>query len=470
LLQFLRREKEIMSGLICALLSAAMFYFGFGLDDVWWLAWLAPAPILWLAYGPAPRWQIILAALVAGAAGQAALVQAYWGTLPPALLVLMPAAVAALFAAAVMAARTLQRRLPPLAGLFAFPAIWTSLEYLNSLVSPNGSFGSVAYASVPFPASVQIASLLGLYAVSFLMCLFANALALLGRGARGPALVGLGLCVASLVFGYARLSVPQGATIQVAALSDGDAWRRSLKSLDMAASQKMAAEYKVAARAEADRGARFIVIPETAIAFDPAWRGQVTQSFRDLARDRGLTLVVGTMGVKPWRNVAMAFLPDGSVREYDKRHLLPPFELKYTPGSRAGLLGADQAVAICKDMDFERTLRSDAGQGVIRIMAVPANDFVKDDWMHARMAILRGVENGFAIVRSAFNGIETVSDAQGRVLASARTYAPGLTAIRASVPLGPGPTLYTRIGDVFAWGCLVLAVVLAGFGFRKRRE
>ena len=162
--------------------------------------------------------------------------------------------------------------------LFTFPAVWTSLEYLNGLGSPHGSFGSFAYASVVFPASVQIASLLGLYAVSFLMCLFANALALLMRGARAPALIGLAICAASLVFGFVRLSAPEGTMVQVAALSDWDARRHSLKSLDLAASQKMAAEYEAAARTEADKGARFIVIPETAIGFDPAWRGQVTQS------------------------------------------------------------------------------------------------------------------------------------------------------------------------------------------------
>jgi apolipoprotein N-acyltransferase len=174
------------------------------------------------------------------------------------------------------------------------------------------------------------------------------------------------------------------------------------------------------------------------------------------------------LGVRPYRNVALAFLPDGSVFDYDKRHLLPPGENKFTPGNHAGLLGDGQAVEICKDMDFERTLRSDMRQGVVRILAVPANDFVKDDWLHARMAMMRGVENGFAVVRSAANGIATVSDAQGRVLASARTYAPGLTAIRAQVPLGPGPTLYTAIGDVFAWACLALSALLAAMSLRRR--
>jgi apolipoprotein N-acyltransferase len=133
-------------------------------------------------------------------------------------------------------------------------------------------------------------------------------------------------------------------------------------------------------------------------------------------------------------------------------------------------LGNGRSVAICKDLDFPRTLRSDAKFGSIRLMAVPANDFVKDGWIHARMAIVRGVENGFAVVRSAFNGLQTVSDAQGRVLARASTVQPGMVRLSAEVPLGPGPTLYTRIGDVFAWLCVALALGFTALLLRKRRE
>jgi apolipoprotein N-acyltransferase len=38
------------------------------------------------------------------------------------------------------------------------------------------------------------------------------------------------------------------------------------------------------------------------------------------------------------------------------------------------------------------------------------------------------------------------------------------------VPLGPGPTLYTRIGDVFAWACVALALGLAAMLLGKRHE
>ena len=80
---------------------------------------------------------------------------------------------------------------------------------------------------------------------------------------------------------------------------------------------------------------------------------------------------------------------------------------------------------------------------------------------------MRGVENGFAVVRSAFLGVEAVSDAQGRVLARTSTVQPGMMRLSAEVPLGPGPTLYTRIGDVFAWACVVLSLVL-GAALLKR--
>ena len=58
-----------------------------------------------------------------------------------------------------------------------------------------------------------------------------------------------------------------------------------------------------------------------------------------------------------------------------------------------------RALAICKDLDFPITIRGDAQKG-IRLMMVPAADFESDGWIHARMSILRGVENGFAVVRA----------------------------------------------------------------------
>ena len=72
--------------------------------------------------------------------------------------------------------------------------------------------------------------------------------------------------------------------------------------------------------------------------------------------------------------------------------------------------------------------------------------------------------------RAAACGTLTAADPRGRVLAEAHT-APGtpFTTVVADVPAGTGPTLYTRLGDWFAWLCLAL-VAAALLTARPRRR
>jgi apolipoprotein N-acyltransferase len=449
--------------LLCAALSGAMFYLSQGLDDVWVLAWIAPLPLLWLAYGPAPRWQLFTAALAAFAIGQVYFLQIYGLFLLVTVLGEMFGN-GLLFAGTILLARCAHRRLPPGAALFAFPAMWTAVEYLESLVSPHGAWMTLGYSQVSWPAAIQIASLFGAPAITFTLCLFANALALAAHGARRTAGIGVALCVLALGFGYTRLGQSEGETVNVAALSNiSPAYIKAFGSGDHASGLAVAQEYAAAIRAEAGKGARVFVTPEAGV------EQFAVAPLALAARQTASLVVVGAHGRDPARNMAIAYSPDGKVQTYDKRHRLLPGEAIYKPGKLSGMIGNGRAMAICKDLDFPRTIRRDAQAG-IRLMAVPANDFTKDGWIHARQAILRGVENGFAVVRAAFSGLETVSDAQGRVLASAKTDHFGMIVIRATVPLGPGPTLYTRIGDVFAWLCVALAFALAAMSLRKRPE
>ena len=104
-------------------------------------------------------------------------------------------------------------------------------------------------------------------------------------------------------------------------------------------------------------------------------------------------------------------------------------------------------------------------------MLVPAWDFDKDGWLHASMAIVRGVEGGYSVARSAREGLLTVSDPQGRLIAEPVASASAEAMLVASVPVGKGRTLYSRIGDVFAWMCVAIAVSLflrAALGSRGR--
>ena len=451
-----------MNVVLIALLSGIMFFLSQGLSDVWALAWFAPAPLLWLAYGDTPRWQVLLASLAAFAAGQVYLVQCYWGRIPPLLIAPLALVLCVAFAIAVLFSGETLRRNSPWAALVAFPAFWTALEYGIGLVSPHGSWGALGYAEVSFPAGIQVASLFGVHAVTFVLCLSANAVALLLRRRWTAGGAGVAVCVGALVFGFLRLAVPVGPRVSVAALSD--AATRNVASHERTLAAEKAAAESYASYIGQLPGVRVVAIPEGALPMQASEQQAVLAPLAAAAKAHHALVVAGTFTPVPVQNRAFAFLPDGGVESYAKRHPLLPFETE-VPGREPGLLGGGYATQICKDMDFPDTVRGTAAHGV-RLMIVPADDFVRDGWIHARMAVMRGVENGFAVLRSAFDGLETISDAQGRILARAPT-AQGMVAITADVPLGPGPPLYTRLGDVLPWLCAALSVLIGVRAFAK---
>ena len=90
-------------------------------------------------------------------------------------------------------------------------------------------------------------------------------------------------------------------------------------------------------------------------------------------------------------------------------------------------------------------------------------DFDADGWLHGRMAILRGVEDGFSIARAPRHGILSVSDSRGRVLAERSTSAAPFSTILRQVPVNHEATLYSRAGNWFAWCCITLLLGLLVF-------
>jgi apolipoprotein N-acyltransferase len=110
-------------------------------------------------------------------------------------------------------------------------------------------------------------------------------------------------------------------------------------------------------------------------------------------------------------------------------------------------------------MDFPKLSRNYAIDGA-NLLLVPAWDFNVDRWLHARMAVLRAVENGFALARSARNGLLTLADDRGRILAEAATVLDRFVSITGKVSVGQSRTFYTLTGDWFAWLCITFFVVL----------
>lgn len=457
-----------MTIVFCALFSGAMFYLSQGMADLWWLAWVASTPVLWLAYGEGRWWKAAAASIAAFALGQIYLFQCYAEFMPVAIIAAQVLVLAILFTAAVLFGCMIERRLGAFAALAAFPACWTALEYVWGSISPNGTFAALGYSQVSAPFLIQSASLFGLAVVTFLICLFANAVALALRGGRErriAAAVGLAICILNGTYGAVRLDALQPDRLRVAALADHSDTVAAYGPVTRAGDIALASVYAAAIRRAAGQGARLAVTAEGGILANREWRDAVLVPLAVTARQAHIEIVAGIAQRDPPADTAITFHPDGRTQHYDKRHLVPGLETQFVPGKAPGLLGQTRATVICKDMDFPSTIRHDAEHG-IRLMAVPAGDFLMDDWIHARMAILRGVENGFAVVRAANKGLVSSSDAEGRVLAK-NSYQPlGVYSVIADVSLGPGPTFYTRTGDVFAWAAFLVASLLGLWAMR----
>jgi apolipoprotein N-acyltransferase len=454
-----------MIGILCAAASAVAFILALGPGDVWPLAWVAPAPILWLAFGARDTARRVgTAAFTAYFIGQLGMLWPYRTAMGPVVFVVavLPALA---FTIAVLAARLSVRRLPAAAAVLTFPALWTGWELLSATLSPHGTFGAWAYSQVSAPVMVQSASLFGLWIVSFLIALVASTIAL-GVRRRAPVLVvgGGALLILNVAYGTWTLGqIPAAPTIRVAGAARDHQDDASPEQVAVAEADEL--------RRLATQGAKVVVFDEKAALLPGERRDAALAPLIAAARETGITAVSGFDQTSPdRRNVAFTITPDGRVRTYTKRHFIPGLERQYTSGAGAGLLGNGEAVAICKDFDFQATLRDDAskgaGAGGVRLMFAPSWDFGADGWLHARMAILRGVEGGYAVVRAASNGLVTVSDAQGRVRVRRASGATRYASAIADVPPGGGATLYLRVGDAFGWVAGVVGLTLLGWALR----
>jgi apolipoprotein N-acyltransferase len=464
-----------MIAIACAFLSAIGFYFSLGLGDMWWLAWIAPVPVLWLAFGDENPWTVFVAAFAAMALGATSILRAYAGLLPVPVLVLAIGGPALMFSGSVMGSRRVQRTLGPVAAMFAFAALWTAFDFLASFSRSGGSVSTPAASEVGAPLLIQSVSLFGFLAVTYILGFAAAGIALsLRLRTPVPALLAVALFGANAAYGYWRISEPPSGQIRVALIDSDDTFGPTRRE-DKAAALKDIDAYAYQIAKLRDVHASLIVLPENIAQIAPAWRGEAEAKLAVAAAQANATVVAGfnTNFDGAQRNVSWAFAPGASEPvTYMKRRLVPVLESSvYTPGPGPKVLANGTGLEICKDMDFQAMLRDDEVATRPALLAVPAWDFDKDDWSHARVAVLRSVENGVPMARTARDGLLTLNDRYGRLIAVARTKG-DFTTLVGNLPLGGpgGETLYDRIGDVLGWICIALGVGLVGLSIVRRSK
>jgi apolipoprotein N-acyltransferase len=231
-------------------------------------------------------------------------------------------------------------------------------------------------------------------------------------------------------------------------------------------------EYEKAIADLSQKEASIVVLPEKLISVGKEEDSSFRQKLSDIAQRYQVYLVVGYTLNKGNSNQNLSWIISPkrqTLATYQKVNL---FEGEAREGFKRGdsisVFEMDQmrvGTAICKDMDYQPFLRKYGREG-IQILFVPAWDFEKDDWLHSRMAILRGVENGFVIARCARMGRLTVSDSHGRILAESNSTDGREASIVARIHISSYKTIYSYWGDWLAVLCL-LAIAYFGFVSRK---
>jgi apolipoprotein N-acyltransferase len=434
--------KELRLPFLCAFLTAAGLTLAGRFGWACGLAWVAPVPVLWFAFGPANPMRVLAAGLAAGALIGLGALAPYFRVMPLPLLAAALALSGIGFAVCVSAARIACRSVSPMAGALTFGALWTVWDFLSAS-GPDGALFSPAYSQAAVPILVQSAAFFGPWALTFLIgtvsALFALAFRLRTALYLLPAAF---LFMTNLGLGALHMLEPQGSPQRVSLIdSDGLAEASAVDREDIALGAVLAYAAEIRLKAY---GSDLVVLPERIAVIRPQWLGAAVSILKHAAASTGATIVAGfeSRDGEEIRNIALTITPTGEVRDY-------------VQGS-----GAAGAVAISHDANDFAALRTRMRAAPTGLLLVPAWDYRSDANAQTEMAITRAIESGFAIARNARDGELVLADSLGRIIARKDSGRDGFTVLTRLVPAGPAPgrTLYDRIGDSLVWLCGVLAL------------
>ncbi len=500
----MKHLNRLRAGFLAAL-SGALLIFCFPGWNFGWVAWGALVPLL-ISLRGASGWEAFrrgwLALFVAGVG------TLYWiyptcraggVNVPTSLLALAAlAGYCALYGGAFAWAA---RRFEPLPGYFrpfALAAAWVALEFLRTYLLTGYPWLLLAYSQWNHPFVLPLAGVGGAYAVSFLIVLANGVLVEVLRSPARRATVFPGLVLmGALLLGAGLRSAPTkenkgpsaGGTVLKVAVVQGNI--DQYKKWDQAYEDEIVETFSRLTREAAKEPSDLIIWPETSVPGwfpnDPRWVKWVG----GLANEVKTPLLVGAV-TRDGGDYNAAFLvdpSDGIVARYRKRHLVPfgefvPFERLF--GSWIPALGAmgdfdasdDETVFrissgmfsanICFESLFpdlvRRSVRAGGGFTV---------NMTNDGWFlgtsaaeqHFAAAVFRAVENRAWEVSATNTGVSAFIDPSGRVTCRLERGRVGI--LRGEVVPDSRGTIYTRFGDVFAWGCAGLIFVTCMLLFVK---
>ncbi|GAB4569116.1 MAG: apolipoprotein N-acyltransferase [Anaerolineales bacterium] len=389
--------------------------------------------------------------------------------------------------------RLYARRFPSAAWVtLVYPIAATAIDFFSASGSPFGTFGAAAYTQRGFLPAMQIASVFGLWGITFVMSWFASLINHLwenGFKFTRLTLTSAGLLALILVLGVGRILLPtqpkQTATVAGFSLPNGTlpGMLNQLNGGDEAgfrqAADKLHAQQLEQIRKMADEGADIVSLQEGAGLGTSEQVAKFVVDASAIAKEKNIYIIlpVFDIGATPPENKVHIIDPNGDVALT---------HVKYGGNDFEGTLKGDgilQAIdtpygklsaVICWDADFPNVIKQ-AGEQNVDLLFVPSNDWLEVKDIHSGMAAFRAVENGVSIFRQTGQGVSSVVDVHGRELNRVDSFkenASGFAGIQViKMQLGSVNTLYPSVGDLFGNVMLIgLVGLLVGLWFTRNRQ
>ncbi|MEA3346470.1 MAG: apolipoprotein N-acyltransferase [Candidatus Auribacterota bacterium] len=379
-----------------------------------------------------------------------------------------------------------------ISGLLIIPIIWVSIEYIRSIGPWGFPAGLLGYSQYQNLLLIQIADVVGIFGLSFLL-VFVNASLFylikefsFNRATKIVPIM-LIILVSAFVYGGVKMArVENDKTVRVALIQPNFSFNNEkeyninevIQTLDELTSQ--------AAKEKPD----LIIWPETVIRESVRLNLALSKKLNTMVNKYNSYLLFGNPDMKKVngkiRDYNSAFLvsPKGEVvGQYNKIHPVPFWEmfpvrdylsfLRNTEAKGSCDRGEEFTVLefpkgrfsalICFEGIFPDLARKFVRNGAQFLVNITNDGWSKsttEHYQHASMDVFRAVENRVYYVRVGNSGVTEVIDPYGRVVKSLPIYKNGC--LVADIGLRKGDTVYTKFGDYFGYLSLILMSGMMG--------
>ncbi len=373
-----------------------------------------------------------------------------------------------------------------------FPLLYTSIDFLNNLFNPFGNTGILGYSQFTFLPFAQLASLTGMWGLTFMITWFGSVVHWVYDRQDWPTvkkgvLIYAAIFVLILSYGSIRLVLPlQNSSVRVAGIhtsdkeTDGKEFWKYLATKDTLSFKKATTAQLtnliIKTKHEAQAGAKIVLWSEVSPTVLLSQGDSVKGVLQTLVKELGIYLVAN-----PYLASTGNQKPENKIWFFNPQGKLAMTHYKYGGNFLEGSVEGDKKLkvietefgkltsAICWDADFPSVVKQ---VGILKadILFNPASDWREIDPIHAIVAAFRSIENGCSLVRQTRNGLSIITDPRGKVISQMDHFENTEWINVAYVPNKNVWTLYPLIGDLFGWLALISAFTLIAFRVYSRSK